>query len=54
MAVRDFDFQNNFVPLASAFNSASGENGRPTNASQGKTLDVSGEKTADADSNKDR
>ena len=50
-----FDFQNNFVPLASAFNSSStDEGGRPTNASQGKTLDVSGEKTADADSNKDR
>ena len=49
-----FDFQNNFVPLASSFNSTTGENGRPTNASQGKTLDVSGEKTADADSNIDR
>ena len=49
-----FDFQNNFVPLASSFNSSSGETGRPTNASQGETLDVSGEKTADADSNKDR
>lgn len=49
-----FDFQNNFIPLASSFNSATSENGRPTNASQGKTLDVSGEKTADADSNIDR
>ena len=49
-----FDFQNNFIPLASSFNSSSDEGGRPTNASQGKTLDVSGEKTADADSNKDR
>lgn len=49
-----FDFQNNFVPLASAFNSSSDEAGRPTNASQGKTLDVSGEKTAKADSNKNR
>ena len=49
-----FDFQNNFIPLASVFNSSTDENGRPTNASQGKTLDVSGEKTADADSNKDR
>lgn len=49
-----FDFQNNFIPLASSFNSSSNENGRPTNASQGKTLDVSGEKTADADSNIDR
>lgn len=49
-----FDFQNNFIPLASSFNSSSNENGRPTNESQGKTLDVSGEKTADADSNIDR
>ena len=48
-----FDFQNNFIPLTSSFNSST-EAGRPTNASQGKTLDVSGEKTADADSNKDR
>ena len=49
-----FNFQNNFVPLTSSFNSSSNEGGRPTNASQGKTLDVSGEKTADADSNIDR
>ena len=49
-----FDFQNNFIPLTSSFNSSTNEAGRPTNASQGKTLDVSGEKTADADSNKDR
>ena len=49
-----FDFQNNFIPLASAFNSSTDEGGRPTNASKGKTLDVSGEKTANADSNKDR
>lgn len=49
-----FDFQNNFIPLASSFNTAQNEGGRPTNASQGKTLDVSGQKTADADSNIDR
>lgn len=49
-----FDFQNNFVPLKSSFNSSENETGRPTNASQNKTLDVSGEKTADADSNMDR
>ncbi len=49
-----FDFQNNFVPLTSSFNSSSNETGRPTNASQGETLDVSGEKTANADSNIDR
>ena len=51
-----FDFQNNFVPLASVFNSSSedGENGRPTNKSKNKTLDESGEKTEDLDSNMDR
>lgn len=51
-----FDFQNNFVPLTSSFNSSlsSGEAGRPTNKSQGKTLDVSGEQTEDSDANKDR
>ena len=48
-----FDFQNNFIPLQSAFNST-GENGRPTNESKGKTLDESGEKTKNLDSNKDR
>lgn len=51
-----FDFQNNFIPLQSSFNSSveSGENGRPTNESKNKTLDESGEKTKDLDSNKDR
>ena len=51
-----FDFQNNFVPLKSSFNSSEDENGagRPTNESQGKTLDESGEKTKDLDSNIDR
>lgn len=51
-----FDFQSNFVPLQSTFNSSvgDGENGRPTNESQGKTLDESGEKTKDLDSNIDR
>lgn len=47
-----FDFKNNFVPLSSSFNgNAEGEKeaGRPTNASQGKTLDVEGEKTADGE-----
>ena len=47
-----FDFQKNFVPLSSSFNSSStGENGRPTNASQGKTLDVKGEETANNEGN---
>ena len=51
-----FDFQNNFVPLQSSFNSSveDGENGRPTNKSKGKLLDESGEKTEDLDSNKKR
>lgn len=51
-----FDFQNNFIPLQSSFNSSVDENktGRPTNESKGKTLDKSGEKTKDLDSNKDR
>lgn len=51
-----FDFQNNFIPLQSAFNSSDGEgtNGRPSSESKGKVLDESGEKTKDLDSNKDR
>lgn len=54
-----FDFQNNFKPLTSSFNSSvpdnnSSQSGRPTNKSKNETLDVSGEKTEDLDSNKDR
>ena len=51
-----FDFQNNFIPLQSSFNSSVEDNktGRPTNESKGKSLDESGEKTKDLDSNKDR
>ena len=51
-----FDFQNNFIPLASSFNSSMEENesGRPTNKSKGETLDKAGEKTEDLDSNMDR
>lgn len=50
-----FDFQNNFVPLQSSFNSSvNGESGRPTNESKGETLDESGEKTKELDSNIDR
>lgn len=51
-----FDFQNNFIPLKSSFNSAEGENGtgRPSAESKGETLDESGEKTKDLDSNIDR
>jgi hypothetical protein len=46
-----FDFYNKFKPLSSSYNAASEEAGRPTNASQGKTLDVEGEKTANGDKN---
>lgn len=51
-----FDFENNFIPLASSFNSSAegGDTGRPTNKSKGKTLDKAGEKTEDLDSNIDR
>lgn len=51
-----FDFQNNFVPLKSSFNSSEDENGagRPSAQSKGETLDESGEKTKDLDSNIDR
>ena len=51
-----FDFQNNFVPLKSSFNSSEddGAVGRPSASSKGETLDESGEKTKDSDSNIDR
>lgn len=51
-----FDFQNNFVPLASSFNASIEESktGRPSNKSKGETLDEAGEKTEDLDSNIDR
>jgi hypothetical protein len=51
-----FDFQNNFVPLKSSFNSSEDNNGagRPTSESKGETLDEAGEKTKDLDSNIDR
>ena len=51
-----FDFQNNFVPLKSSFNSSEDGDGagRPSAESKGETLDESGEKTKDLDSNIDR
>ena len=51
-----FDFQNNFVPLKSSFNSSEEDNGagRPSAESKGEKLDESGEKTKDLDSNIDR
>lgn len=53
-----FDFQNNFVPLSSSFNSSSdtssNEGGRPTNKSKGETLDETGEKTEELESNDKR
>ena len=51
-----FKFNENFKPLQTSYNSSVNGNGdgRPTNESQGKTLDESGEKTKDSDSNIDR
>lgn len=51
-----FKFNENFKPLKTSYNSSvDGDgSGRPTNESQGKTLDESGEKTKDSDSNIDR
>ena len=51
-----FDFQNNFTPLSSSFNSSvdSNETGRPTNKSKNETLDESGEKTENNESNDKR
>ena len=53
-----FDFRNHFSPLQTSYNSSvdsdSENGGRPTNKSQNKTLNESGEKTEDLDSNKDR
>lgn len=51
-----FDFQNNFAPLKSSFNSSEDGSGagRPTAESKGETLDETGEKTKDLDSNIDR
>ena len=54
-----FDFQNNFVPLSSSFNSSSdaasnGESGRPTNKSKNEVLDEAGEKTEELESNDKR
>ena len=51
-----FDFQNNFIPLKSSFNSSEDNNeaGRPSAESKGEVLDESGEKTKDSDANIDR
>ena len=51
-----FKFNENFIPLQTSYNSSveNNEGGRPTNKSQNKILDESGEKTEDLDSNKDR
>lgn len=51
-----FDFQNNLIPLASAYNGAAvatgnGEGGRPRAEENGETLDVEGEATRDGDKN---
>ena len=51
-----FNFNENFIPLQTSYNSSvdGEEAGRPSNKSKGKTLDESGEKTEDLDSNIDR
>lgn len=49
-----YDFQNNLTPLSSSYNSSDNNNGRPTNESNGETLDVSGQQTEDSDANMDR
>ena len=50
-----YDFQNNLQVLSSSYNSSSNDSvGRPTNESQGKQLDVSGQQTQDSDANMDR
>lgn len=48
-----FEFNKNFIPLATSYNSSgtSNEAGRPTNASKNEPLDVEGEKTADGEKN---
>lgn len=51
-----FDFQNNFVPLQSSFNSSveNKDGGRPTAESKNEKLTESGEKTKDSESNSKR
>ena len=49
-----YNFHENFIPLQTSYNASSEEAGRPTNKSQGKTLDTSGEQTEDSDANKNR
>ncbi len=51
-----FDFRSHFIPLQTSYNSSgeSGNAGRPSAESKGETLDESGEKTKDLDSNIDR
>ena len=51
-----FDYQNNFKPLTSAYQTSQSDNsaGRPTNADNGEPLDTAGEQTANNDSNAKR
>lgn len=51
-----FDFRNHFIPLQTSYNSSVDGNdaGRPTAESKNETLDETGEKTKDLDSNIDR
>lgn len=48
-----FNFNENFIPLQSSYNSSS-DHGRPTAESQGEQLTESGEQTKDSDANADR
>lgn len=51
-----FDFNNNFIPLQTSYNSSSGEigQGRTSNEEKGELLSKSGEQTKDSDANKNR
>lgn len=49
-----FNFQNNMIPLSSSYTQSTTSSGRPTNESQGETLDTSGEQTQNDDSNAKR
>lgn len=49
-----FELHNQLIPLPTSYTQSTDEVGRPTNASQGKLLDDSGEKTLDNDSNANR
>ncbi len=51
-----FEFNKNFIPLQTSYNSTNGEigQGRTPNSEKGELLSVSGEQTKDSDANMDR